>query len=206
MGNNNWRVFQLVGKLVASEPAVQYANLYVKPLKQKKDKALKINIGNYDAIMYLDCEIHKHLIWWINNIEKSSKPIITIEPSMILQSESLKTGWYNWKSTPENGRRQGNIDIDSTNVYDNNHGLQKVLHLIAGQSYILPKKNLLIHPSDPSRQHPLKKMQLAVFPLSGQDLTVLAYQRTLQTFYMTHGEIPQKSNMGVISKMGAILC
>ena len=78
----------------------------------------------------------------------------------------------------------------------------KILHLIAGQSYILQKKNLLIHPSDPSRQHPLKKMQLAVFPLSGQDLTVLAYQQTLQTFYMTHGEIPQKSNRGVISRNG----
>ncbi|CAC5365143.1 unnamed protein product [Mytilus coruscus] len=84
---------KLVGKLVASEPAVQYANFYVKPLEQKKDKALKINKGNYDAIMYLDCEIHKHLIWWINNIEKSSKPILTIEPSMILQSDSSKTGW-----------------------------------------------------------------------------------------------------------------
>ncbi|CAG2245652.1 unnamed protein product [Mytilus edulis] len=126
--------------------------------------------------MYLDCEIHKHLIWWINNIEKSSKPILTIEPSMILQSDSSKTGWgglikhpklamaktgghwsyheqdkhinvlellaafltlksfcatknnihikiyldntYNWKSTPESGRRQGNIDIDSTNIHD----------------------------------------------------------------------------------------
>ena len=34
---------QLIGKLVASEPAVQYANFYVKPLEQKKDKALKIN-------------------------------------------------------------------------------------------------------------------------------------------------------------------
>ncbi|CAG2245642.1 unnamed protein product [Mytilus edulis] len=326
---------QLIGKLVASEPAVQYANFYVKPLEQKKDKALKINRGNYDAIMYLDCEIHKHLIWWINNIEKSSKPILTIEPSMILQSDSSKTGWgglikhpklamaktgghwsyheqdkhinvlellaafltlksfcatknnihikiyldntvavqyinnmggrkdelneltrdiwnwcinrsiwlsachlpgktnveadklsrhlsddmewklnenifmkiqnylvqYNWKSTPESGRRQGNIDIDSTNIHDSTM-VCKILHLIAGQSYILPKKNLLIHPSDPSRQHPLKKMQLAVFPLSGQDLTVLAYQQTLQTFYMTHGEIPQKSNMGVISTNG----
>ncbi|VDI32218.1 Hypothetical predicted protein [Mytilus galloprovincialis] len=365
---------QLIGKLVASEPAVQYANFYVKPLEQKKDKALKINRGNYDAIMYLDCEIHKHLIWWINNIEKSSKPILTIEPSMILQSDSSKTGWgglikhpklamaktgghwsyheqdkhinvlellaafltlksfcatknnihkkiyldntvavqyinnmggrkdelneltrdiWNWcinrsiwlsachlpgKTNVEADKLSrhlsddmewklnenifmkiqklfgpSNIDLFASrlncqlnkyvsyipdpdacaidafsfswNMYNGyafppfsiiGRVLQKVeedkatliliapifttqpwfakiLHLIAGQSYILPKKNLLIHPSDPSRQHPLKKMQLAVFPLSGQDLTVLAYQQTLQTFYMTHGEIPQKS-------------
>ena len=39
---------QLIGKMVASEPGVEFAPLYYKPLETVKDQALQISKGNFD--------------------------------------------------------------------------------------------------------------------------------------------------------------
>ena len=62
---------KLIGKLVASEPAVQYAPLYYKSLEIEKA-----------------C-----LQWWVDNIKSSSKPIIRPQPDIVIESDSSLTGW-----------------------------------------------------------------------------------------------------------------
>ena len=79
----------------------------------------------------------------------------------------------------------------------------KLLHLICQVSYILPKRtDLLILPHNPTMRHPLEKMRLGVFRLSGNQLKVQTYQKTLLKLYVHHGKIPQKYNIGTITKSG----
>ena len=47
---------KLIGKMVASEPGVQYAPLFYKPLEIEKDAALKGVCGNFDSEMSLSSE------------------------------------------------------------------------------------------------------------------------------------------------------
>ena len=42
---------QLIGKLAAAEPGVEYAALYYKTLELDRDFALKTNQGNFDQFM-----------------------------------------------------------------------------------------------------------------------------------------------------------
>ncbi|CAG2249708.1 unnamed protein product [Mytilus edulis] len=66
---------QVIGKLVATEPGVQYAPLYIKSLEITKDLLLKQNYGNFDAKMTLSDGNISDLNWWVNNINSSFKPM-----------------------------------------------------------------------------------------------------------------------------------
>ena len=44
---------QIIGKLVASEPGVQYAALYYKPLEIQRDFELKLSKGDFDSHIIL---------------------------------------------------------------------------------------------------------------------------------------------------------
>ena len=44
---------RLIGKLVATEPGVEYAQLRYKPLERIKEKHLKLNNGNFDSPMII---------------------------------------------------------------------------------------------------------------------------------------------------------
>lgn len=79
----------------------------------------------------------------------------------------------------------------------------KLMNCVAGNSYLLPKTNkLLIHPADPTKSHPLTKMRLAVFHLSGKPSLITMYQQKLQTLSSLHGESQPRSNIGHISQDG----
>lgn len=90
---------KLIGKMVASEPGVQYAPLYYKDLEHFKDKCLKYNNGNFDAKIRLDLECQRNIVWWINNLKDSFKPIIRPDPSIVLYSDSSKSGWGGYNET-----------------------------------------------------------------------------------------------------------
>lgn len=58
----------------------------------------------------------------------------------------------------------------------------QLLHQVAGPCYLLPKtEHLLKLPKDPKRQHPLTKMKMGAFSLSGNAYMVESYQQTLST-------------------------
>ena len=66
---------KLIGKLVATEPGIEYVPLYYKPLEKIKDKELKIHKGNFDSFMTIPAQIVPIIIWWLNNINSGYKLI-----------------------------------------------------------------------------------------------------------------------------------
>ena len=79
----------------------------------------------------------------------------------------------------------------------------KLLHLICRDSYILPKrKDLLVLPKNPELQHPLQKMRLGAFYLSGNQLKTQKYQMKLSTLLMHLGETQLNNSIGIITKSG----
>ena len=53
---------QIVGKLVAAEPGVEYAPIYIKSLEIEKDRKLKESNGNFESKMIISNESVKHLV------------------------------------------------------------------------------------------------------------------------------------------------
>ncbi|XP_062609256.1 uncharacterized protein LOC134271003 [Saccostrea cucullata] len=79
----------------------------------------------------------------------------------------------------------------------------QLMHQVAGPCFLLPKTETLLNlPKDPKRRHPLTKMKIAAFSLSGNACSVENYQEKLSILSADHGGNPQKDNIGVISKSG----
>ncbi|CAG2190132.1 unnamed protein product [Mytilus edulis] len=83
----------IIGKMVASEPGVLYAQLYYKDLEIYKEKVLKKFYGNCDRSICLPSHVKTIFNWWIKHLPSSYKPIIQNDPDIIMFSDSSKTGW-----------------------------------------------------------------------------------------------------------------
>lgn len=77
-----------------------------------------------------------------------------------------------------------------------------VLRQVNGPSFVLPKTDNILYLPGKRIKHRLTTMRLGAFRLSGNASLVRDYQRTLQTSSCTHGDLPQQSNMGHISRNG----
>lgn len=78
-----------------------------------------------------------------------------------------------------------------------------LLRMISQDSFILPRiKHLLILPQDSQRLHPLQKMRLGAFRLSGNVSHVQAYQRKQPQLSWNHGDLLHQNSIGHISKNG----
>lgn len=84
---------QVIGKLVACEPAVQHAPLFTKSLEHDKEHNLKIVKGDYNAKMIISNSSKQQLNWWIDNVLTSFKPISREPPIISLETDSSKVGW-----------------------------------------------------------------------------------------------------------------
>lgn len=90
---------QLIGRLVATQPGVEYAPLYYKPLEKIKDYELKRHQGNYNSFMTIPRNIHPIIDWWIHNIFSSYKLVSHGRPKLTLYSDASKTGWGAFNET-----------------------------------------------------------------------------------------------------------
>ena len=90
---------KLIGKLVATEPGVEYAQLRYKPMERIKEKQLKLNNGNFDAWMKISSSCRRHIQWWIDNLEASFKLISHGKPNKEIYSDSSKIGWGTYDKT-----------------------------------------------------------------------------------------------------------
>ncbi|CAC5391519.1 unnamed protein product [Mytilus coruscus] len=93
--------------MVASEPGVQYAQLYCKDLEIYKEKVLKMFYGNYDRIICLPTHVKTIFKWWIKHLPSSYKPIMQNDPDIILFSDSSKTGWGGINKTTGKKKQKG---------------------------------------------------------------------------------------------------
>ena len=88
-------------------------------------------------------------------------------------------------------------------IWPTQHWFPWLLQMICMDSYLLPSdQHLLTMPGKPQVRHPLGKMRLGSFRVSGNSSRVEAYHRTLKTFCYLPGESPLKNNIGRISKNG----
>ncbi|MCG7876290.1 MAG: hypothetical protein JAZ03_08585 [Candidatus Thiodiazotropha taylori] len=90
---------KVIGKLVASEPGVEYAMLYIKPLEIIKEEQLLIHKGNFDSFMNVSLVIKSTLDWWVVNLPKIFKKVSHGTPKLILYSDSSNSGWGAYNKT-----------------------------------------------------------------------------------------------------------
>ena len=86
-------VARVIGKLIATFPAVQYGPLYYRSLERDKIYALRANRGHFDRVMQLSGKAKQELRWWINNIRKSYSPIQRKKPQIELRTDASGSGW-----------------------------------------------------------------------------------------------------------------
>ena len=70
-----------------------------------------------------------------------------------------------------------------------------LLHMINGPCFLLPKPQEILHlPQKPTHRHPLTKMKLGVFRLSGNPLTASKYRKRLRKSSLSPGGSQLKSS------------
>ena len=84
---------QVIGLIVSSFPAVQYAQLHYRTLESEKIHALKVNAGNYESTMTLSQMAKTELTWWIENIDMASRPIMFGNPEITITTDASNLGW-----------------------------------------------------------------------------------------------------------------
>ena len=86
-------VAQIVGSMVAAFAGVQFGPLYYRQLEIDRANALKMNRGNYETHMELSQRAKDDLLWWINNVADSSRPVSVGNPDITIQSDASTLGW-----------------------------------------------------------------------------------------------------------------
>lgn len=84
---------QLIGKLVAAEPGVEYAPLFYKSLEKAKDKNLKLKCGNFKSFMKITEDIRNELQWWVDNLHSSFKKVSHGTPSVVIHTDASLKGY-----------------------------------------------------------------------------------------------------------------
>ena len=84
---------QVIGKMIASDPGMEYGPLYYKNLEIEKDKKLKANCGNFEAKIQISEKSKSTLNWWHNNINSCYKSLILTDPDKVIKTDSSNTGW-----------------------------------------------------------------------------------------------------------------
>ena len=77
-----------IGTLTFSFPGNQFGPLYYRAMLKLKDKSLKYNNGNFNAIMKLSEDALYEIAWWKKNIFKVFKPIRCSKISIIICTDT----------------------------------------------------------------------------------------------------------------------
>ena len=83
----------VIGKIVASFPAVMYGPLHYRQMEKEKKNALALNAGKFERHMTLSSQAKAELSWWIDNTATAFNVIEQTDPVITLTSDASKTGW-----------------------------------------------------------------------------------------------------------------
>ena len=86
-------VAKVIGFLVSSFPAVEFAEMYYRYLELDRISALRVNKGNFDSIMALSAQSKTELTWWVNHVLTASEPISHGNPDLTLTTDASHVGW-----------------------------------------------------------------------------------------------------------------
>ena len=109
---------KLIGLMVASEPGVEHAPLFYKPLEKIKEFQLRINKGNFDRYMKINSKCKDTMQWWIDNLTSSFKPVTQKGPDLILYTDASRLGWGAFNKS-ENRRTGGQWSVDEQSHHIN---------------------------------------------------------------------------------------
>ena len=82
-----------IGTLTSSFPGNQFGPLYYRAMLKLKDKSLKCNKENFNAVIKLSEDALYEIAWWKKNILKVFKPIRYPKISIIIYTTASHEGW-----------------------------------------------------------------------------------------------------------------
>ena len=82
-----------IGTLTSSFLGNQFGPLYYRTMLKLKDKSLKYNKGNFNAVIKLPEDALYEIAWWKKNILKAFKPIRYPKISIIIYADASLEGW-----------------------------------------------------------------------------------------------------------------
>ena len=86
-------VAKVIGLIVASFSAVEYARLHYRNLEKAKISSLKLKNGNYDAKMKVTYSMVLELNWWIKNVKSQVRNIVRQPASVEMHTDASLQGW-----------------------------------------------------------------------------------------------------------------
>lgn len=86
-------VARVLGLMVSSFSAVEYAPLYYRSIEKEKSSALKACQGNFDSFMCLTDDMRTELKWWIDNLATQKRRICHGNADIIIITDASSYGW-----------------------------------------------------------------------------------------------------------------
>ena len=77
-------VARVLGLMVSSFSAVDYAPLYYRCIERAKIHALQENRGDYESFMFVTAEMKKDLKWWIDNLSQQERKDTRNNPNLVI--------------------------------------------------------------------------------------------------------------------------
>ena len=84
---------KVIGKLIASFPAVKFGALHFRNLEECKKDALKENKGDFEGLACLSVQAVNELRWWISNIMSAENDIVSSDPDITITTDASLSGW-----------------------------------------------------------------------------------------------------------------
>ena len=87
------KVAQIIGIIVSSFSAVEYAKLHYRELERNKISALKRHYGDYETEMLISESMKCELKWWFTNIHTQYRRIDKGNPEICVITDASLLGW-----------------------------------------------------------------------------------------------------------------
>jgi len=107
------QVARVLGLMVSTFSAVEFAPLHYRVIERQKILALQNMKGDFDLWMNVSQGIKNELQWWIDNLAHQKRRIIHANPSLVITCDASNDGWGAVCEQNEIGGRWG--DLESQN-------------------------------------------------------------------------------------------
>ena len=84
---------KLTGTMVSYLPGAELGKLHYRGLELCKNRALRLNKGNFDATMVLSDHAKQDILWWLYNVDKQLTHLIHPPPTHTITTDSSLKMW-----------------------------------------------------------------------------------------------------------------
>ncbi|MEW8548535.1 MAG: reverse transcriptase domain-containing protein [Candidatus Thiodiazotropha sp.] len=86
-------VARVLGLMVSTFSAVEFAPLFYRTIEKEKILALKSSQGDFESTMFISDEMKSELKWWIDNLATQKRHICHGNADMIITTDASSYGW-----------------------------------------------------------------------------------------------------------------